>query len=183
MRIGLISDTHIPDREEKIPHGVKTLFRDVDRIFHGGDIYSPSVLDDLEKRAPLIAARGDDDFAIQDERVREGHAIWVTHQFNPLTFYAKGLLTMAETLSEIRRLEALPDIFIFGHSHKPFSMQLENTLFINPGSATWPDHVPELGTIAMLTLSSHKATVEFYQLQATGVGLSRAPFSRKSFYL
>lgn len=171
MRIGLISDTHIPDPDEKIPPGVKTFFSGVDLIFHAGDLYSPSVLDDLEKLAPVKAARGDDDFFSDDDRVRDKHvleleslSIWIVHQFNPLTWYVRGRLTMAETLVEIKRIQGLPDILVFGHSHKPLTIKLENTLFINPGSATWPDHVPKPGTVAVLTLSSGQAEVETFQL-------------------
>ena len=61
MRIGLISDTHIPDIEKKIPFEIMHSFRGVDLILHAGDVYSPSVLDDLDCIAPVLVARGDDD--------------------------------------------------------------------------------------------------------------------------
>ena len=61
MRIGLITDTHIPEIEEKIPIEIMHSFRGVDLILHAGDAYSPSVLDDLECIAPVLVARGDDE--------------------------------------------------------------------------------------------------------------------------
>ena len=39
MRIGLISDTHIPSVPGEIPPQVKEIFQGVDLIFHAGDIY------------------------------------------------------------------------------------------------------------------------------------------------
>jgi uncharacterized protein len=171
VRIGLISDTHIPDTSEKIPERVSTLFCGVDLILHGGDIYSPSVLEDLESLAPVLAATGDDDWIAGDLRVQEKHVlqlegftIWLIHQFMPLTFYSKGLLSIKDTQAEIKGQHVLPDILIFGHTHKPLYLEIENTLFINPGSATWPAYVPGLGTVAILTLSSGKAEVETFQL-------------------
>ena len=43
MRIGLITDTHIPDIASQIPDEVAAAFDNVDLIFHAGDIY------DIEK--------------------------------------------------------------------------------------------------------------------------------------
>jgi putative phosphoesterase len=75
MRIGVISDTHIPYDAETIPPQVKELFKGVDVILHAGDIYLSSVLDELEEIAPVLAARGDDDSALVNERVKEKHVL------------------------------------------------------------------------------------------------------------
>lgn len=40
MIIGLISDTHIPDRADKIPITVLEAFKNVDLIIHAGDLTS-----------------------------------------------------------------------------------------------------------------------------------------------
>jgi len=47
MRIGLLSDTHIPEARSGLPPEVKKAFEGVDLILHAGDIYSLSVLDEL----------------------------------------------------------------------------------------------------------------------------------------
>jgi len=62
IRIGLVSDTHIPKSTHVLPPQVKEAFKDVDLIFHAGDIYVVSVLDELEHLAPVLAAEGDDDY-------------------------------------------------------------------------------------------------------------------------
>src|SRR3990170_7133301 len=90
MRIGLVSDTHIPAPVKELPVAELTeAFRGVDLILHGGDIYSLSVLDDLERIAPVLAARGDDDYGatVLDKRVKDKHVlklgeqiIWLVHE-------------------------------------------------------------------------------------------------------
>jgi predicted phosphodiesterase len=89
MLIGLISDTHIKSSEEVLPAQIRAAFRGVDLILHGGDIYTPSVLGQLERIAPVLAARGDDDTIVDmggNGRVKgrhtltvEGITIWLVH--------------------------------------------------------------------------------------------------------
>ena len=43
MLIGLISDTHIPDRARIIPQNVIDAFEEVDLIIHAGDLTSPII--------------------------------------------------------------------------------------------------------------------------------------------
>jgi len=74
MRIGLLSDTHIPEVTRVLPHEVTQAFHDVDLILHAGDIYDPTVLDELERIAPILASEGDDDYwreTKDDRRVKE----------------------------------------------------------------------------------------------------------------
>ncbi len=61
MLIGLTSDTHIPDHAKELPSQLKEAFRGFDLILHAGDIYVVSVLGELERLAPVLAAEGDDD--------------------------------------------------------------------------------------------------------------------------
>ena len=43
-RIGLISDTHIPEARESLWSQIYLAFRDVDLIMHAGDIHALEVL-------------------------------------------------------------------------------------------------------------------------------------------
>ena len=61
MLIGLISDTHIPDRAKEIPQKVFDAFSEVDLILHAGDLTSLKVIEDLEKIAPVMAIQGNMD--------------------------------------------------------------------------------------------------------------------------
>ena len=58
LRIGLISDTHIPEARDELWPQVFDVFKGVDLILHAGDIHDLIVLDQLADIAPLWAARG-----------------------------------------------------------------------------------------------------------------------------
>ncbi len=89
MLIGLISDTHIETSREVLPAQVRDAFRGVDLILHAGDVYVPSILGELGRMAPVLAARGDDDTIVEtggDSRVKgrhtltvEGITLWLVH--------------------------------------------------------------------------------------------------------
>ena len=58
MRLGLISDTHIPEAMPELWPHVYELFDGCDSILHAGDIYDLAVIDRLSEVAPTFAARG-----------------------------------------------------------------------------------------------------------------------------
>jgi len=182
MRFGLISDTHIPYDADGIPPQVKELFKGVDLILHAGDIYSASVLDELEEIAPVLAARGDDDTALVNGRVKEKHvlsfegfSLWLIHVFPYFSSsYLRAFLyrssssaeqELEESLSEIVDREDLPDILVFGDTHKSLLRRVKGFLFVNPGSATFPDYRHLPGTVAVLNISPGKAEADIIQLR------------------
>ena len=61
MRLGLLSDTHIPEAMSELWPQVFSELKDVDVILHAGDIHNYSLLDRLEKIAPVYAALGNGD--------------------------------------------------------------------------------------------------------------------------
>ena len=61
MKIGLISDTHIPEAMPELWPHVYEQFRGVECILHAGDIYQLDVIDRLGDIAPVYAARGNGD--------------------------------------------------------------------------------------------------------------------------
>ena len=87
MLIGILSDTHDKVSPTQM-EAIRGAFKGVDMVLHCGDIYSSSLLDQLEEIAPLKAALGNGDFIQRDERVRvthdlvlEGYSIHLTHYF------------------------------------------------------------------------------------------------------
>ena len=58
MKIGVISDTHIPKRAKALPEVVLKAFKDLDHIIHAGDIMSIGVLNTLKELAPVTAVAG-----------------------------------------------------------------------------------------------------------------------------
>jgi len=61
MKIGLISDTHIPEAMLELPAQVRTVFSGADLILHAGDLHCLDVLNWLEEIAPVLACRGNGD--------------------------------------------------------------------------------------------------------------------------
>jgi putative phosphoesterase len=164
VRIGLISDTHIPDVAKKIPQQVVEAFGGVDLILHAGDIYAVSALDELGSIAPVLAARGDDDYAIKDVRVKEVHyltieglTVYVIHSSH---FWARDLIERPER----HNLNKAPDIVVSGHTHRDTVLNIKDSLLINPGSATFPMYQYRLGTVALLDIDSGKAKARIVQL-------------------
>ena len=76
MRIGLISDTHIPQAGRDPSTGLRTglwpqvyeALRGVDLIMHAGDLLVPEVIDWLERLAPVMAVSGNGDYGGWERR-------------------------------------------------------------------------------------------------------------------
>ena len=166
MRIGLISDTHIPQAAGKLPEEVFKVFSSIDLILHAGDIYTRSALDDLEKISPVLAARGDDDYAdtSRDKRVKyrqilqlEGKTIWLIHEnpFNSIatasspTWWGDG---------------TKPDVVVFGHDHKVYEGTRDGILMINPGSPTFLNYKKGPGTLGILEITSNQIDYQIIDL-------------------
>ena len=134
-------------------------------IAHRGDIFSLSVLDELELIAPVLAAEGDDDLSLtaRDRRVErkhtiniEGATIWLVHQ-------KPGSLPPVK--KEVTSLDDPPDVIGYGHTHKAVLEKKDGILQINPGSPTFPNYRLQLGTVGLLTVNSDKVEAEIVQLK------------------
>src|SRR5215469_16919321 len=141
MRIGLISDTHIPEACEHLPPRVFEVFHGVDLVMHAGDVYVNRVLDELAEIAPVIAALGNGDEGLDghqfklapDQRVSNAHLIEVEKLRIGL---AHALPTPDET-SERVFLNAMNahfggpvDVLVLGHSHIEGVVRFGSTLVV-----------------------------------------------------
>jgi uncharacterized protein len=177
MRIGLISDTHIPEACTRLPPRVFEVFRGVDLLMHAGDVYINSVLDELAKIAPVIAALGNGDEGLDghqfklapDERVSPAHLLEVG---NVRIGLAHALPTPDET-SERVFMNAMQahfggpvDVLVLGHTHLDGVMRFGQTLVVNPGSATLPRNLVGVpGTVGLLEIgASGNISVEIIKL-------------------
>ncbi len=163
LLIGLLSDTHIAFPSETLPSQIRGAFTGVDLILHAGDIWIPSVLDELETIAPVMAAWGDDDMPADvgsDSRMMKGHSLlfdgvtlWLAH-IKPRygLLYPKEERYYPKLNSEDP--EDPPDVVVFGHTHFATIEHYKDVLLVNPGSPTVPNYVPKLGTVALLTINS-----------------------------
>lgn len=135
MKVGVISDTHIPGKAKALPVEVLKAFQEVDCILHAGDITSLEVLDMLKTVAPVIAVTGNRDpdklqEILSDKEIitLEGFRIGLTH----------GHGSSGKTLDRVIKSFELDsvDCIIFGHSHIPYCKTLNRVLLFNPGSPT-----------------------------------------------
>ena len=172
MRIGLVSDTHIPHHVPKLPVEILAeAFRGVDLIMHGGDIYTIPVLDELEKIAPVIAALGDDDYGpiVRDPRVKPRHVlkvgdlvIWLAHE---RPYIPRMSDEWWETRKNPEKSEyGKPHIVIFGHEHRTVDETADGIHFISSGSPTFLHYKLGLGTIGFLDTDSGHPTANIVQL-------------------
>lgn len=180
MKIGLISDTHIPESMPELWPHVFEEFCDVDCILHAGDIYHLSVLDRLEEIAPVYAARGNGEdgsggreIQPDDPRLREswlieldGFKIGLTH-YVPMPEIPPGLTI--ERWKQRLFPDTPLDVLIYGDTHVEQIDIIDNTLCVNPGSPTFPHNLTlQFGTIGFLYLDEEKPRAEIMQLTESG---------------
>ncbi len=158
VRIGLISDTHIPWEEKQLPPQVLEVFQGVDLIMHAGDIYSHAVLADLEHIAPVLAALGDDDYPSPDVRVQEKHILEIEGMKLWLIHERPYRITPAD-------IEAgKPEIIVFGHEHRTVLEHADDILYVSSGSPTFLHYKKGLGTVGILEINAGKAEAQIIQL-------------------
>jgi hypothetical protein len=136
--IGVISDTHgqlRPEAEEAL--------RRSDLILHAGDVGDPTILEALERIAPVFAVHGNTDhgalraalprsvvvdLGAADGRIADGGG--APPPKGPLAYMHHG----------DRELELDPEaaglaLVVSGHTHKPLNERWGRVLYLNPGSA------------------------------------------------
>lgn len=120
--LGVISDTHGLVRPEALE-----ALAGSELILHAGDIGGPEVIEALERLAPVVAVRGNNDRGawaggIPETTVVEacGLRVHVLHDLADLSIDAA-----AEGI----------DAVVCGHSHRPEFRELKGVPVLNPGSA------------------------------------------------
>ena len=129
-KIGLLSDTH-----GYLDPKVFEYFKDVDEIWHAGDVGSPEVIEALEEFKPTRGVFGN----IDDHKVR---AMWPEHN----AFKCEGVKVLISHIGgrpyKYRKVSypqielEKPDVFVCGHSHI-LLVQLDkkiNAMWLNPGA-------------------------------------------------
>jgi putative phosphoesterase len=118
--IGVISDTH----DRWIPR-VADLFRDVDEIWHLGDVCHEPILDELRSINPkLTVVLGNNDFSLDSPPSLD-------LQRNGERFHLIHILP--------RQMPPDTDWLLFGHTHRPADEMHQGIRLFNPGSAGRPD--------------------------------------------
>ena len=168
MLIGLLSDTHVrlPGTRvelstlttEELPIQIRDAFEGVELILHAGDIYSLPVLDMLETVAPVLAAEGDDDpfNLVNDKRVKRTHMLTIEDVTIWLSHYGQW---------PEESKEEMPDVIVYGHSHRSALEKSNGVIRVNPGSPTFPQYQKIPGSVALMNIESGKVDMEIVQLK------------------
>jgi uncharacterized protein len=132
MKIGVISDTHLANYDEKLKNLVAEQFRDVDLILHAGDIVALPVLDIFQGKE-LKAVYGNMDYPSVKEILPE-QLIFEIQGFKFGLIHGWGAPEGIEEklLKKINKVDCL----VFGHTHRPVNHKIDDVLFFNPGSPT-----------------------------------------------
>jgi putative phosphoesterase len=152
VKVGLLSDTH-GDLDPKI----FDYFKEVDEIWHAGDIGTIKVLDQLSSFKPTRAVFGNiDDHIIRSATKEflnfkiEEVDVLMTHIGGKPGKYAKPAL--AELLQN-----GAPQLFICGHSHIALAQfdKRFNMLWLNPGACGYKGF-HQIKTIFRFSISGSK---------------------------
>lgn len=134
MKIGVLSDTHIPLSANRLPEKLVNALKGCDLIIHAGDLVELSVIEDLQRICEVKAVQGNMDSTnlkrLLPKRILldvDGVRIGVTHGSGPSFAVKKKVL---------EAFDPVPDIIVFGHSHKPLNEIRQGVTMFNPGSAT-----------------------------------------------
>lgn len=151
--IGVVADTHVPDRVPALSSRLLETLDGVDLILHAGDISRPAVLHELGQVAEVVAVRGNNrgdhrcfDPPLPRKRVVEvdGYRIGLTHGVdNWWQRVSDGLLGRAGckalvarfAAQRVRRYFTEVDCIVFGHAHWPVVEWRNGCLLFNPGQA------------------------------------------------
>lgn len=185
VKIGLISDTHIPAAGPEPPAEVARAFHGVDLILHAGHVNVPSCLEWLGRIAPVRSTEswleGTGETPTRNGRVEvmelEGHTIGMAHELI-LRSLGDDVLPGAIARS-FRPPEALPgalqeifgkpvDIVVFGYTHEAMIETHGGILFLNPGSPSLVKQQVRLGTVAILDLTPGQHEARIVDLSALG---------------
>jgi putative phosphoesterase len=170
MRIGLISDTHLPSLVRSLDElgpSVGDALRGVDLIMHGGDVTSPTVLDWCAQFAPVLVAEGNNDL-FRDPRMAEmqfldvdGFRIGMAHELRPESRPIPQIIASALNGQEV-------DILIGGDTHVERLEYRDGVLLVNSGSPILPHHLStRLGTVGILEITRGRVRAEIIALPHT----------------
>jgi hypothetical protein len=136
MKIGIISDTHIPERAKDIPQKILQDFRDADMVIHAGDLVDLSVLDKLKSVCNNVkVVWGNMDPYEVRKKIPEKEIIEIlNYRIGVMHGYGHPNKLIDLLTKEFK--DCGVNIIIFGHSHSALNETKNGILYFNAGSPT-----------------------------------------------
>jgi putative phosphoesterase len=175
--VGVIADTHVPQRLKRLPPDIARMFDGVALILHAGDINSQRVLDELERIAPVVAVAGNADLGLDLPRSRivqvescrigltHGHGNWrryfvdkVRDRLGPYDL-ARYQRYASEAFRDV-------DVIVSGHTHRPHVTYVGKVLLFNPGSVAPDYHMTTGPTAGLLHIRGSIVRAELVRLRS-----------------
>lgn len=181
FNIGVVSDTHIPDRTRTLNASLLPALEQhkVNLILHAGDICIPRVLEEMESVAPVLAVKGNRDIIFGNDlplsRTLEvnGVKILLCHGHMGLISYwldkFQHMLLGYRSDRYMRRLKkemGEADIYVFGHSHRSEVIRQDQKLFFNPGSVSIGAPPAFIRSWGLLTFNEEGVTPKIISLES-----------------
>jgi hypothetical protein len=150
LTIGVLADTHVPDRMNELHPNIVRLFSEagVGHILHAGDVCSPAVLEALRSIAPVSAVRGNRDWLLPGLPLAQtvelggvqvglmhGHGNFGRYLWDKLAFIFRGY-SLTRYLNLLINTLPAAQVVVYGHTHHPELLWHHGKLLFNPGSAS-----------------------------------------------
>ncbi len=157
MQIAIISDTHMPRGQRRLPPECLVRLKRAEVIVHAGDLVTVTVLHELEAIGRVVAVRGNVDDHEVAALLPETAEVELDHGLSLAVVHDAG-----PTRGRLERLgRRFPDAraVIFGHSHLPWHERAPDGFQIfNPGSPTERRRAPSK---TMGIAYTHRNGIEF----------------------
>jgi uncharacterized protein len=159
--VAVVSDTHMPRGERRLPDACVERLRAADLILHAGDVVAEPVLEELAALGPSVhAVRGNMDDAalcalLPPTLVVDvgGLRIGMTHEAGPRAGREERLAARFPGCAAV----------VYGHTHEPQVARAGDVWILNPGSPTERRRAPA-HTMLVLEVAESGLTPELLAL-------------------
>ncbi len=158
LTVGVISDTHIPKRVQKLPQEIYGIFENASVIIHAGDMVDIRVLNDLEEISKVVAVHGNMDPPSIREKFPKINSIEI---YDWKIGFTHDSIIRSGKMKEIAVKNNL-NVLIFGHTHRPTIAKEDGRIYLNPGSPTNP--ILSNPSVAILKVSRNKITARIVEI-------------------
>ena len=145
ITIGVLSDTHLLELDDRFREKIKRCFADTDMILHAGDLTSLSILEPFDGKE-VHAVHGNM-CGPKTQATLPATKVIEVGRFTIALIHGYGY--MHNTEERLFDLFGPVDCIVYGHTHKPVCNRFGPTLMVNPGSFT------ATGTFALITIDNN----------------------------